>query len=48
MLPVIVAAEGGSAAEVSSLLSRWHTTGRLSVDLAVDPPADQHEIRLDQ
>jgi hypothetical protein len=38
---VIVGAEAVFATEISSLLSHWHSTGRLSVDDAVDPPVDQ-------
>ncbi len=41
---VIVGAEGFSSTEITELSDRGHATGRLSVDVAVDPPVDQPQI----
>jgi hypothetical protein len=46
ILLVIVGAEPVLAWETTELRRRWHSTGRLSVDVAADPPVDQHVIRM--
>ena len=38
---MVVGAEAFSCTEITELSDRGHTTGRLSVDVAVDPPVDQ-------
>ena len=38
---MIVGAEALSCTEIMGLLSCAHAAGRLSVDVAVDPPVDQ-------
>jgi hypothetical protein len=45
ILRVIVGAEAVFAAETSELCQRCQSTGRLPVDMAVDPPVDQPEIQ---
>ena len=44
-LLVIALSEAIYSAELARLRRRGHPTGRLSVDVAVDPPVDQPEIR---
>jgi hypothetical protein len=41
VLLVVVGAEAIYSAEFSGLLNHGQSTGRLSVDVAVDPPVDQ-------
>jgi len=45
---VIVGAEAVYVTETSELSSRARTTGRLSVDVAVDTPVDQASVRVTQ
>jgi hypothetical protein len=46
VLLVIVGAEAFSCAEITELSGRGQSTGRLSVDVAVDPPVDQTSVRF--
>ena len=48
ILLVIVCAEAFSSTEFSNLSRRGHAAGRLSVDVAVDPPVDQTSVRSEQ
>ena len=44
----MVGAEAFSCTEISGLSRRSQSTGRLSVDVAVDPPVDQTSVRSEQ
>jgi hypothetical protein len=48
VLLVIIGAEAFSCTEISGLSRRGQSTGRLSVDVAVDPPVDQTSVRSEQ
>src|ERR1017187_3942590 len=48
ILLVVVGAEAFSCTEISDLSRRGQSTGRLSVDVAVDPPVDQTSVRSEQ
>ncbi len=41
-----VGADPGFARETGRLRGCWHATGRLSLDVFVDPPVDQRTIGL--
>jgi hypothetical protein len=48
VLLVIVGAEAISCTESTRLSLRGQSTGRLSVDVAVDPPVDQTSVQSGQ
>ena len=48
VLLVIVGAEVSFCTEIAQLCRRGHATGRLSVDVAVEPPVDQISVRSEQ
>src|SRR5450631_772553 len=48
ILLVIACAEAFPSTEFSNLSRRGHAAGRLSVDVAVDPPVDQTPVRSEQ
>jgi hypothetical protein len=48
ILLVVVGAEAFSRTEITELSRRGQSTGRLSVDVDVDPPVDQTSVRSEQ
>src|ERR1039457_80517 len=48
VLLVVVGAEVSFCTEIAQLCRRGHATGRLSVDVAVEPPVDQISVRSEQ
>src|ERR1039457_5450546 len=48
ILLVIVGAEAFSCTEITGLSRLGHSTGRLSVDVDVDPSVDQTSVRSEQ
>ena len=48
ILLVIVGAEAFSCTEIAQLHGRGQSTGRLSVDVDIDPPVDQASVRSEQ